>query len=112
MARRVFTTEFKESAVRLASIPGAVVEDVAHELGIAAWTLRRWMTAQIGTSRKGGPRPPQLDAAPRHEPDLRARVRELEAENARLRMERDILKKATVFFAAEDQKHAGGKERP
>jgi transposase-like protein len=36
MARRVFTTEFKESAVRLASAPGAIVDDVAHELGIAA----------------------------------------------------------------------------
>jgi transposase len=113
MARRVFTTEFKESAVRLASAPGAVVEDVAHELGIAAWTLRRWMKAQIGTSRRGGPRPAPV---PPPQPDLLARVRELEAENARLRMERDILKQATVFFAAEDQKHAqkhaGGKERP
>lgn len=112
MARRVFTTEFKQSAVRLASVPGATVEDVAHELGIAAWTLRRWMKAQIGTSRKGGLRPPRPDPAPPTQPDLHARVRELEAENARLRMERDILKKATVFFAAEDQKHAGGKERP
>lgn len=110
MARRVFTTEFKQSAVRLASVPGAVVDDVAHELGIAAWTLRRWMTAQLGTSRRGGPRP--APAPPPQQPDLHARVRELEAENARLRMERDILKKATVFFAAEDQKHASGKERP
>lgn len=111
MARRIFTTEFKQSAVRLASAPGAVVEDVAHELGIATWTLRRWMKAQIGTSRKGGNTHPGTPAslAP---PDLHTRLRQLEAENKRLRMERDILKKAAVFFAAEDQTRAGGKERP
>ena len=52
MPRKVFTPQFKESAVRLASAPGATVERVAHELGVAAWTLRRWMKEQLGTSRK------------------------------------------------------------
>ena len=40
--------------------------------------------------------------APREEQDLLQRVRELEAENRRLKMERDILKKATAFFAREE----------
>ncbi|MCC7388910.1 MAG: IS3 family transposase, partial [Phycisphaerales bacterium] len=38
---------------------------------------------------------------PEEQKDLAARVRELEAENRRLRIERDILKKATAFFAKE-----------
>lgn len=103
MPRKVFTPQFKEQAVRLASAPGAVVEHVAHELNIATWTLRRWMKAQLGTSRKtpltGEPAPPA--ASP--DADLHAQIKRLEAENRRLRMERDILKKATAFFAAEGQ---------
>ncbi|MDP1660277.1 MAG: transposase, partial [Phycisphaerales bacterium] len=62
MPRKVYTPQFKEQAVHLASAPGAVVENVAHELNIAAWTLRRWMVEQLGTSRKtpapGTPQPP------------------------------------------------------
>jgi transposase-like protein len=40
-------------------------------------------------------------STPRDERDLAAKVRDLEAENRRLRIERDILKKATAFFAKE-----------
>ena len=40
--------------------------------------------------------------APQEEKDLLAKVRELEAENRRLKMERDILKKATALFAQLD----------
>jgi transposase len=102
MPRKVFTQEFKESAVRLAGRPGVSVENVAHELGIAGWTLRRWMKEAIGSSRK--------DAAAVHGPaaDPARRLRELEAENKRLRQERDILKKAAAFFArdADAEGHA------
>lgn len=122
MPRKVFTPEFKLTAIRLAATPGAVVERVAHELGVASWTLRRWMKEHLGSSRTtpaGAPNPvlsgstrPGRDAASpvAGEADLAARVRRLEAENTRLRMERDILKKATAFFAAEDQRHTPGKE--
>jgi transposase len=102
MPRKVFTPQFKESAVRLASAPGAAVEDVAHELGVAAWTLRRWMKEQLGTSRKT----PATPATPPAAVDPQARIRQLEREVRTLRMERDILKKATAFFAAEDQRQA------
>ena len=108
--RKVFTVQFKEQAVRLASAPGAVVERVAHELGIATWTLRRWMKERLGASRKGLPASSTPPQAERGDPELHAHVRRLEAEVRRLRMERDILKKATAFFAAEDQ--AKKEERP
>ena len=107
MRRRVFTAEFKQTAVRLASTPGAVVERVAHDLGVSTWSLRRWMKEQRGTSRAA--RDMHAVTAPAPD-DPQARIRELEAEVRRLRMERDILKKATIFFAAEGQRH--GQEGP
>lgn len=114
MPRKVFTPQFKEQAVRLATAPGAVVESVARELNIATWTLRRWMVQQRGTSRKtplSGSPTPTPTATP--DADLHAHVKRLEAEVRRLRMERDILKKATAFFAAEDQaKKEGEGGRP
>ncbi len=115
MPRKVYTVEFKQTAVRLASSPGAAVERVAHELGVATWTLRRWMKEQLGTSRvvpRSGDGVVVADgrAADAAAVDPHARIRVLEAENRRLRMERDILKKATLFFAAEDQRHVATKE--
>ena len=111
MPRKVFTVQFKESAVRLASAPGATVERVAHELGVAAWTLRRWMKEQLGTSRKTLVTPAaSSSAASAPTVDPQARVRQLEQEVRTLRMERDILKKATAFFAAEDQNRGGAKK--
>lgn len=95
MARKVYTPEFKETAVRLACRDGVSVEKVAGELGIACWTLRRWMRERTVADGVSPSTPPGTDA------DLRRRVRLLEEENRQLRMERDILKKATAFFAKE-----------
>jgi transposase len=98
MARKVYTPEFKETAVRLASRDGVSVEKVAGELGIACWTLRRWMRQGPAAD---GVSPQTAKSTPDAEADLRRRVRKLEEENRQLRMERDILKKATAFFARE-----------
>ena len=95
MARKVYTPEFKETAVWLACRDGVSVEKVAGELGIACWTLRRWMR-QRPVAGEVSP-----TTTPDAETDLRRRVRKLEEENRQLRMERDILKKATAFFARE-----------
>lgn len=90
MPRKVYTQEFRDTAIRLVRQPGVSCEKVANELGIACWTLRRWMKeADTSPARR------------QQEGDLQRRVRELEAENRTLRMERDILKKATAFFARE-----------
>lgn len=90
MARKVYTPEFRETAVRLASQPDASIPRIAGELGVSIWTLRQWV--------KQSARPP---AVRQEEADLRTRLRQLEAEVRQLRMERDILKKATAFFARE-----------
>ena len=78
MRRRVFTPEFKRTAVRLASTPWAAVERVAHDLGVAAWTLRRWMKEQRGTSRAAPAARDKPDLAASAPDDPHARIRELE----------------------------------
>jgi len=92
MARKVYTSEFKQSAVSLVTEQNYKPEEAARNLGINAATLKYW----IKLYRRGGG---VVDPAEQF--DLRKRNTELEREVARLRMERDILKKAATFFARE-----------
>jgi transposase len=70
------------------------VTEAARNLGVEPGTLRSWLRSR--RERSGA-----ADAA--EEKVLRKRVRELEAENQKLRLERDILKKAAAYFAKEQQ---------
>ncbi|MGE3107443.1 MAG: transposase [Phycisphaerales bacterium] len=98
MARKAYTPEFRQTAVRLARQPGVSVEKIANEIGIACWTLRRWMAADTARTRVSS----NVRMAPSAtQPDPQQRIRELEAQVRQPRMERDILKKATAFFAKE-----------
>jgi len=92
MAMRRYTREFRESAVKFVLQENQQVTAVAADLGIPAQTLYSWVSH--ARKRKGV-------FTPREDLDLQARVRELETENRRLKAERDILKKATAFFAKE-----------
>jgi transposase len=85
-----FTKEFRESAVRLVVDQGRTVSDVAASLGIKVDVLKWW----VRSSKKSGEKAQAVE-----ETALRRRVRELEAENRRLLMEREILKKAAAYFA-------------
>jgi len=93
MARRRprYSPEFKAEAVRLARSSQQGLSTIAHDLGISIWSLRNWMEV---------PRPAAAeDLKPNERAELvqlRRRVRELE-------VERDILKKATAFFAKHSQ---------
>ena len=85
--RRTYSPEFKAEAVRLVRTSSAPVTAIARDLGVTTWSLRMWVKAARG------PSDPPLKEAERVELQrLRREVREL-------RMERDILKKATAFFA-------------
>ena len=86
-----FTKEFREEAVRLAQTSGRTQREIAGDLGIGLSTLVRW----IGRSRDGC----TVDAAA--ESEVTAELKRLRRENEILRQERDILKKATAFFAWE-----------
>jgi len=92
--RRTFTREFKVEAIKLVTEQGRSFAEAAANLGIAENLLRKWKK--------------NLDAAGGHAfpgkgnlPALEEELRRLHAENKRLQMERDILKKATAFFAKE-----------
>ena len=92
--RRVYTAEFKREAVRLVTDHGYGVTEAARNLGIHVKMLGRWkqQAEQQTNSRFGSNRP----MATENEELLRLRQ-----EVKRLRMEREILKKATAFFAKE-----------
>ena len=91
MARRRFTREFKLSAVQLVNHQGYSIPEAAKSLGVDPNCVRYWMK-KLGA---------QAGAAPSGEGAVQAELRRLRKENARLRMERDILKKAAAFFARE-----------
>ena len=91
--RRSFTDEFKAGAVRLVIDEGRTAAQVARDLDLTPTALRHWVErarTDNGTTKQG-----ILSSVERDElAVLRKRVRELT-------MERDILKKATAFFARE-----------
>jgi transposase len=82
------TPEFRAEAVRVALASGLPRKQVAADFGVGFSTLSRW----IQQDRRN----PEKPAA---QSDLEREIAELRKENRLLREERDILKKATVFFA-------------
>lgn len=92
MKYRKYTTEFKLEAVRLAEYEGVSAAQVARDLGIRDSVLYKWMKL-FGTKSDGTQVTPD-----EHEELIRLR-----RENRVLREERDILKKATAFFAKESK---------
>src|SRR3954464_6360025 len=90
--QRRFTKEFEEEAVRLAQTSGRTQREIAGDLGIGLSTLVRW----IGRSRDGRAVEPATA-----ESEVAAELKRLRRGEAHLRQERDILKKATAFFARE-----------
>jgi transposase-like protein len=93
--RRAFSAEYKAETVKLIQRSGKSIGHMGLELGIGESALRRWVAqAEIEAGR--GP----AGALKRSE---REELVELRRENQRLRMEREILKKATAFFAKESE---------
>ena len=92
--RRRFTDEFKREAVKLAEQPGHSLSAIARDLGIQRSVLKGWMEKfSVGRYEKD-PKLPLKSAQQQENEQLR---REL----AKVKMERDILKKALGFFAKE-----------
>jgi transposase len=92
--RRSYTSEFKIEAVKLVTEKGYSVAEAARTLGIGETLLRSWKAALEKQPTQAFPGHGNL-------PAVEAELRHLRAENKRLQMERDILKKATAFFARE-----------
>lgn len=94
ITRRRYTDDFKAQAIALAESIGPA--KAARQLDMSVKSLANWLDA----ARAGRPL-----SSPRREPvsEMESELARLRAENATLKMERDILKKATVFFARESK---------
>jgi len=88
--RRTYTREFKIEAVRLITEEGYSLREAAESLGVSQNSLTNWRKQLQDEADEAG----SDEVVSRDE-----QIRRLQEENRRLRMERDILKKATAFFA-------------
>lgn len=89
--RRKYTPEFKSEAVRMATAPGANIAQTARDLGVGDSLMRTWIKKA------------KNDADGGLAPDERAELARLRRRVRRLEEEREILKKATAFFAKEQR---------
>jgi transposase len=92
--RKTYTAEFKVAAVKLITEQGYSLREAARSLGVTEKILRKWKHSLQEQGQQAFPGQGNL-------PPVQEEIRRLKEENQRLRMERDILKKATAFFARE-----------
>ena len=91
--RRVFNDEYKQQVLELISAGDKSVSQVCRELDLTESSVRKWIKTDQSTNGI-------MTQNSLSETDQQELVR-LRTENKRLKMERDILKKATAFFAKE-----------
>ena len=89
--RPTYSAEFKAEAIRLVRNSSDALTKIARDLGVQPGTLRTWLEAT---------RPPSAEPLTT---DERTELVQLRRDNRRLREERDILKKATAFFAKQSE---------
>jgi transposase len=92
--RKTYTAAYRAEAARLVIDTGRVIAHVAAEIGISSQLLGKWVALE--RARMDDP-PCAVDADPQ------AELARLRIEVAELRRDREFLKKAAAFFAAENQ---------
>jgi transposase len=92
--RRQYTREFKQEAVALIEQQNYTIAEAARNLGIRANILSRWRQEYLKLKQDAFP-------GSGNEPGGQDELSRLREENRRLKMEREILKKAAAFFARE-----------
>jgi transposase len=92
--RRTFSSEFKREAVRLVKERGVAISQAARDLDLHENVLRKWVRELTADPQHAFPGQGQL------KPE-QAEIDQLRKEVAKLKMERDILKKAAAYFAKE-----------
>lgn len=91
--RKKYTKEFKEGAVTLVTEQGYSAREAGANLGVHSTLISRWVN---DSQSKASPFPGNGTMSAEH-----LEIRRLEEEVRRLRMEKEILKKAAAFFAQE-----------
>ena len=92
--RKTYTPEFKLAAVKMVLEQKLAVAEVARRLGVSQNLLHTWKKAVLKDGANAFPGSGQLTPVEEENRRLRAEVKRLEAE-------RDVLKKATAFFASQ-----------
>ena len=92
--RRIHSREFKQEAVALVTDQGYSCAEAGRSLGVGGALIGRWKRQLEDDRSEAFPGKGKRTAE-------QQRIHELETENRRLRMEKEILKKATAFFAKE-----------
>lgn len=92
--KRTFSEEFRRDAVSLIEREGYTLKEASERLGIHESILGKW-------KRRLGGQGSVIQSPSSEGDNLHEEVRRLRIENRRLQMEREILKKATAFFAKE-----------
>jgi len=95
--RPKYTLEFKQDAAKLVNEKGYTHKQAADNLGISLSAIGRWVRAEQGPTTVSSSRKKVLNLTDQDE------LSRLRKEVEQLRMEREILKKAAVFFAQELQ---------
>ena len=90
--RQKYDSEFKRAAVELAQTSGKTMAELEVELGISKGLLKHWVRAAKRDGTEAFPGNGRLKASDEE-------LRRLQRENAILRQERDILKKAVAIFS-------------
>jgi transposase len=94
LQRRQYTAEFKKEAVGLIMEQGYTIAEAARNLGIRGSMLSRWRREHLRAQQNAFP-------GTGHRPAEAEELRRLREENRKLKLEREILKKAAVYFARE-----------
>jgi transposase len=92
-SRKKYDQEFKASAVRIVEESGRSIAQIARDLGVNEGTLGNWIAKARAAAEPGG-----LSS------DEREELKQLRAEVATLRMERDVLKRSVVLWVKEATK--------
>src|SRR4051812_37365106 len=96
--RKVYPLEFKESSAKLAFSSECPLSETAQSLGVHVTTLRDWVNKFYPKNKE------KVSTTT----SVNEEVKQLRLENARLKQERDILKKAAAYFANEMQPSTPG----
>ena len=92
--RRQFSREFKLEAVKLVAERGVSISQAARDLDLGETVLRRWVREQTTDPQQAFPGNGVMKSE-------QAEIERLRKEVSKLKMERDILKKAAAYFAKE-----------
>ena len=101
--RRSYTPAYRREAAHLVIDTGRTIAEVAREIGVGDQLLGRWVAIQRAQMELEPP--PALDA------DERAELERLRREVVELRMDREFLKKAAAFFAADNDPYRNGRSK-